>query len=90
MTAVNEYAYWIWYKVSGKAQENWTGVDDLSSFLSSLAEAVILGLVVFLMLPIGEDQRFKRQEFQRFLFVGFVDRRELEEAIRLQYPNLTE
>ena len=31
----------------------------------------------------------KRSEFQKFLFVGFLDRRELEAAIRLQYPDLT-
>ena len=41
------------------------------------------------MMPIGAHQEFKRKEFQRFLFVGFLDRRELEAAIQLQYPDLT-
>ena len=40
-------------------------------------------------MPIGAHQEFKRKEFQRFLFVGFLDRRELETAIQLQYPDLT-
>ena len=42
------------------------------------------------MLPDKEDQRMKRKEFQKFLFVGFVDRAHLEAAIHAQYPNLTE
>ena len=31
----------------------------------------------------------KRGEFQRFLFVGFLDRTQLEAAIHEQYPDLT-
>jgi len=40
-------------------------------------------------MPLGAHLEFKRKEFQRFLFVGFIDRRELEAAIRAQYPDLT-
>jgi len=42
------------------------------------------------MMPIGAHQEFKRQEFQRFLFDGFLDRSELEAAIQKQNPDLTE
>ena len=48
------------------------------------------GLVVFLMTPVGENQKMARREFQRFLFVGFLNRNELEAAIKRQYPDLTE
>jgi len=41
------------------------------------------------MLPVRESQKMKRDEFQRFLFIGFLDRKELETAIRVQYPDLT-
>ena len=47
-------------------------------------------LVQYLMMPIGAHQEFKRQEFQRFLFDGFLDRSELEAAIQKQNPDLTE
>jgi len=44
--------------------------------------------VISLMLPVRESQKMKRDEFQRFL-IGFLDRKELETAIRVQYPDLT-
>ena len=46
-------------------------------------------VVLMLMLIVRQNQRMKRSEFQKFLFVGFLDRRELETAIHLQYPDLT-
>ena len=47
-------------------------------------------LVLMLMLPVSEKQKMKREEFQTFLFVGFLNRRQLEAAIQAQYPDLTE
>ena len=47
-------------------------------------------LVLMLMLPVSESQKMKRDEFQTFLFVGFLNRRQLEAAIQAQYPDLTE
>ena len=55
-----------------------------------MIEGLTFGLVVYLMLPIGDEQKMKRDEFQKFLFVGFLDRTKLEEAIQAQYPTLTE
>ena len=53
----------------------------MSIFFASLSEAMTFGLVIFLMLPMGGNQKMKRDEFQRFLFVGFLDRTKLEAAI---------
>ena len=61
----------------------------MSLFFGNLSEAMTFGLVIFLMLPMGGNQKMKRDEFQRFLFVGFLDRTQLEAAIHEQYPNLT-
>ena len=61
----------------------------MSAFFGNLSEAMTFGLVIFLMLPMGGNQKMKRDEFQRFLFVGFLDRTQLEAAIHMQYPDLT-
>jgi len=90
MYAINTFASFKALHSTGSVKEYWDGIYELCSFVANLAEAVTFVLVVFLMIPIGKHQQFKRAEFQRFLFVGFMDRRELEEAIRLQYPDLTE
>lgn len=90
MNALNIYAYWKASNLTGKAHDDWGSVFILAVCLGCLIEAVTFGLVIFLMIPVGDHQKFKRQEFQRFLFVGFVDRTQLEEAIRKQYPDLSE
>ena len=72
-----------------KASNDWWGMQDLSIFLVNLVEVLIFFLVLRLMLPIGANQKMKCKEFQRFLFVGFLDRSELEAAILEKYPNLT-
>ena len=46
-----------------KAYDDWFGIADLSNFFYNLFEAMTFGLVLFLMLPMGGNQKMKRQEF---------------------------
>jgi len=62
----------------------------LSIFLINFIEILIFGVVIYVMLPLRKDQKMARQEFQKFLFVGFLDRRQLEAAIMEKYPNLSQ
>lgn len=91
LNAIEIYAYWKKeHTVTEHAIFVWADIYNLTLFLLSVVEAITFSLVVFLMLPMGENQKMQRKEFQRFLFVGFVDRTELENAILVQYPDLTD
>lgn len=46
-------------------------------------------LVVHLMLPLTETARQRCAQMQSFVFCGFVDRQELENAVLAQNPDLT-
>ena len=61
---------------------DWYGIADLLGFLLNLDEGLTFMLVLMLMLPVSEKQKMKRDEFQTFLFVGFLNRRQLEAAIQ--------
>ena len=89
LNALYIYAYWMALNSTGKAHNDWGGIANLSAFLINLAEALTFGLVVNLMLPWREEHKMAREEFQRFLFVGFLNREKLEAAIHSQYPDLT-
>ena len=91
LQALNIYALWVVLnsKYHSKAYNDWGGINNLSAFLINLAEALTFGLVINLMLPWRQEHKMAREEFQKFLFVGFLNRSKLEAAIHAQYPDLT-
>jgi hypothetical protein len=62
----------------------------LVSCLTQLLQVLSFLLVVKMMLPITQSDRQKRSEFQRFIFNGFANREELETAIFVNNPDMTE
>jgi len=56
-------------------------VANLLNDAADLFEAISFFLVVYLMLPITDAAKQKRDRFQQFLFNGFLNREELKKAI---------
>jgi hypothetical protein len=70
-------------------QSTLTGVANITVVLSVFAQCGCYILVLYLMLPITDEQMKHRADFNTFLLDGFIDVRQLEEAILAQNPDLT-
>lgn len=60
------------------------------NLLDVIVEMATFYLVVNMMLPITRSQREKRGELAKFMFCGFVNPEELENAILTTHTELTE
>lgn len=74
---------------SGDSHLVWGGIVYLLLDLDNTTEILIFFLVAFLMNPVTQSLQNRHQQFQMFLFNGFVDKDHLESAILAQNPDLT-
>lgn len=73
MLSVNYFTAWMELTATGNAYYLWFALSNLTDMLAFLCESAIYYLVVSLMLPFTEEQMKRREEFQKFLFGGFLD-----------------
>jgi len=68
----------------------WDGWNNILNCISDFFESITFFLVVWLLLPLSEKMQAKHDDFKKFLYQGFIDRKQLEEAIHNQNPGMPE
>ena len=81
-------AFYRWQDDTGQARTTWGGIYNVSYGAWNLFQTFLFALSIHMMLPLTKKQKMKRKDFEKYLFLGFSDRNELENTIHERYPKL--